>query len=168
MRPDANVHVIGAMGAWNAANATPKHLTDIILSVPADYDVWQACEEALSDVPHLTIEGNADPGSEAIKGVTLSSSDFLGALKAAKVIVGNSSCGLIEAPSAGTYTVNVGSRQAGRERASSVIDVPVDAAAIRTAVEWCVQLPAPSVINPYYAGNSVEKAAQTIERWLSC
>jgi len=39
------------------------------------------------------------------------------------VMVGNSSSGLIEAPSFGLPTVNIGSRQRGRLRGDNVIDV---------------------------------------------
>ena len=41
-------------------------------------------------------------------------------------VVGNSSSGIIEAPSCGTWTVNIGDRQHGRERSHSVVDIPVD------------------------------------------
>jgi UDP-N-acetylglucosamine 2-epimerase len=42
----------------------------------------------------------------------------------ADVVIGNSSSGVIEAPAVGTPTVNIGSRQEGRLRSSSIIDVP--------------------------------------------
>ncbi|MEW6250365.1 MAG: UDP-N-acetylglucosamine 2-epimerase [Planctomycetota bacterium] len=41
--------------------------------------------------------------------------DYLRALIAARVLIGNSSSGIIEAPLAGTPSINVGDRQAGRE-----------------------------------------------------
>jgi UDP-N-acetylglucosamine 2-epimerase len=44
----------------------------------------------------------------------------------ALLMVGNSSAGVIEAPSLGTATVNVGSRQDGRPMASSVVSIGVD------------------------------------------
>lgn len=40
------------------------------------------------------------------------------------VVLGNSSSGLIEVPSFGKPTINIGSRQDGRARAKSVVDVP--------------------------------------------
>jgi len=60
--------------------------------------------------------------------------EFLGLLRAAAVIVGNSSCGIIEAPSLCLPAVNIGSRQADRQRAENVIDAPPERAAIRAAV----------------------------------
>lgn len=53
----------------------------------------------------------------------------------ARCIVGNSSSGLREGAFLGTPCVNIGSRQSGRERAENVIDVPYEAAAIRSAIE---------------------------------
>ena len=48
---------------------------------------------------------------------------YLSMLEHADAMVGNSSSGLIEAPSFGLPAVNIGSRQAGRLRGANVIDV---------------------------------------------
>jgi UDP-hydrolysing UDP-N-acetyl-D-glucosamine 2-epimerase len=56
--------------------------------------------------------------------VSLGQLRYLSALKAAAVMVGNSSSGIIEAPSFELPVVNIGSRQDGRIRAKNVIDVP--------------------------------------------
>jgi len=48
---------------------------------------------------------------------------YLGLLKRAKVLVGNSSSGIIESGGLNVDVVNVGLRQAGRERGSNVVDV---------------------------------------------
>lgn len=63
---------------------------------------------------------------------------YLSSIVAADVVVGNSSSGIVEAPTAGTPTVNIGSRQAGRLRAPSVIDVENDARIISSAIESCL------------------------------
>lgn len=46
---------------------------------------------------------------------------YLSAVKYAKLVIGNSSSGVVEAPSMGTPTVNIGDRQKGRMMAESVI-----------------------------------------------
>lgn len=53
-------------------------------------------------------------------------------------MVGNSSSGLLEAPSFALPVVNIGNRQKGRLRAGNVLDVPFDASAIVTAVKTAV------------------------------
>jgi UDP-hydrolysing UDP-N-acetyl-D-glucosamine 2-epimerase len=59
---------------------------------------------------------------------------YLNLMRIGAAMVGNSSSGIIEAPSFGLPVVNVGSRQEGRERASNVIDVPLEADAVRSAL----------------------------------
>ncbi|MEW6181621.1 MAG: UDP-N-acetylglucosamine 2-epimerase [Bacillota bacterium] len=55
---------------------------------------------------------------------SLGSRGYLGVMREAAAVVGNSSSGIIEAPSLKIPTVNIGDRQKGRVRAESVIDVP--------------------------------------------
>ena len=54
--------------------------------------------------------------------ISLGQLKYLSFLKEAKVVVGNSSSGIIEAPSLNTATVNIGARQDGRIKSTSVID----------------------------------------------
>lgn len=49
--------------------------------------------------------------------------EYLSLMKEASVMVGNSSSGIIEAPSLGLPVINIGIRQEGRERGKNVIDV---------------------------------------------
>lgn len=78
-------------------------------------------------------------------------------LKNALCLVGNSSSGLIEAPSLGVRTVNIGHRQDGRVRGDSVIDVPCERDAIRNGVASAIAL-AGTVprANPYYQPNTAQ------------
>ena len=61
--------------------------------------------------------------------------DFWGLLDTASVLVGNSSCGILEAPSFGLPCVNVGMRQQDRTRGDNVIDVAHEAGAIRAGLD---------------------------------
>ena len=56
---------------------------------------------------------------------------FLGLLRDAAVLVGNSSSGIIEAASFGTPVLDIGSRQLGRERGPNVTNVPYHPQRIR-------------------------------------
>ncbi len=75
----------------------------------------------------------------------------------ADAVVGNSSSGLYEAPSLGTPTVNIGSRQHGRLRASSVIDCPAQTDAIVEAIHAAYALNMSGVKNPYGDGHASEQ-----------
>jgi len=59
---------------------------------------------------------------------------YLSFLKQVGALVGNSSSGIIESTSLEVAAVNVGIRQAGREHAANVIDVPAERSGIRKAV----------------------------------
>ncbi len=63
---------------------------------------------------------------------------YLSLMKAAAVMVGNSSSGLLEAASFHLPVVNIGTRQHGRLRPANVIDVGYDTAAIRRAIEYAL------------------------------
>lgn len=60
--------------------------------------------------------------------------DFLRLLKNSQCLIGNSSVGIRECAYLGIPVVNVGSRQNGRERGKSVIDVPYDKELIKAAI----------------------------------
>jgi UDP-N-acetylglucosamine 2-epimerase (non-hydrolysing)/GDP/UDP-N,N'-diacetylbacillosamine 2-epimerase (hydrolysing) len=72
-------------------------------------------------------------------------------------VVGNSSSGLYEAPSFGKPTVNVGDRQKGRLRASSVIDCAPEKESIMKALRQAFLLDCTATVNPYGDGNSVAR-----------
>lgn len=59
---------------------------------------------------------------------------FLALLRDAAMLVGNSSSGIIEAASFGTPVIDIGDRQAGRERGTNVIHVRFERDPIRRAI----------------------------------
>lgn len=79
---------------------------------------------------------------------------YLSALRHIGAVVGNSSSGIIEVPSLGIPTVDIGMRQRGRTAAESVIHCGDSAeeitAAINLALSDGMQHKARSVSNPYY------------------
>ena len=54
-------------------------------------------------------------------------------MKYAKMIIGNSSSGIIESASLGTPVLNVGNRQRGRESNKNVVNSPFEMMALRQA-----------------------------------
>jgi len=117
-------------------------------------------------------KANADPGGRAINAridawaadrPNVAAFDSLGSeayhalLGAIDVVVGNSSSGLYEAPSLGVPTVNVGDRQAGRLRASSVIDVEPRTTAIRAGIDRALAGDWSGTVNPYGDGHATER-----------
>ena len=76
----------------------------------------------------------AGEGGRLIVRRDLPRPQYLALLRNAAVLVGNSSSGIIEAASFGTPVVDVGPRQAGRERSDNVIHVPLAQNRIRAAL----------------------------------
>jgi GDP/UDP-N,N'-diacetylbacillosamine 2-epimerase (hydrolysing) len=83
-------------------------------------------------------------------------------------VVGNSSSGLIEAPSFRKGTVNIGDRQRGRLRAASVIDCEPQAAAISKAIDRLFspdfQARLAVVDNPYGAGGASDEIVAILQQ----
>lgn len=73
------------------------------------------------------------PGT-VLAAPSLGQDAYLSLMRLCAAVVGNSSSGIAEAPSARVPTVNVGDRQKGRLRAPSVIDCPPSAPAIARAL----------------------------------
>lgn len=95
--------------------------------------------------------------------VNLDPRTFWSLLSHVDVLVGNSSCGIMETPSLGLPSVNVGMRQRGRERARSVIDVPPEPAAIVEGVEHATskafRASLVGMTSPYGDGHASERIA---------
>jgi UDP-N-acetylglucosamine 2-epimerase (non-hydrolysing)/GDP/UDP-N,N'-diacetylbacillosamine 2-epimerase (hydrolysing) len=101
------------------------------------------------------------PGAHA--HTSLGSERYLALMTYAAVLVGNSSSGLYEAPSLGTPSVNIGNRQDGRLRASTVIDSAPEAGAIARAIQHALAMPHDPVANPYGDGNASEKLVAALK-----
>lgn len=79
------------------------------------------------------------------------------------VLIGNSSSGLIEAAVLGLPAVDIGPRQAGRERPSSVVHTDSDRAdAVTRAIEAARALDRSGFAHPYGDGRSGERIAQAL------
>jgi UDP-N-acetylglucosamine 2-epimerase (non-hydrolysing) len=103
-----------------------------------------------------------------IKAITsLGSATYLAALKFASCIIGNSSSGIIEAPSVKTLTVNIGERQKGRDAASSVLHCGTKKTEIFSAIRETLLRKAnensPDFINPYDQGISSDQILNIIK-----
>ncbi len=106
-------------------------------------------------------------GGHTIRAVrSLDREQFLDALLVADVVVGNSSCGIIEAPAAGAPSINVGDRQSGRLRGGpTVIDSGETFAEVSRAIEAALNRQRPNKLrSPYGSGGAGERIAETLGR----
>lgn len=104
---------------------------------------------------------------KAVAVASLGRLRYLSLLSYVDAVIGNSSSGIIEAPSFGIGTINIGDRQKGRIRAKSVIDCRPDKTSLRRAFR---ELYSPSfqkilkrVTNPYGKGDAAKKIAKVLK-----
>ncbi|HDZ81385.1 MAG TPA: UDP-N-acetylglucosamine 2-epimerase (hydrolyzing) [Roseobacter sp.] len=86
---------------------------------------------------------------------------YKAAMAGVSAVIGNSSSGIIEAPSFRVPTVNIGVRQHGRLAASSVLNCAADehsiTETIKKALSADVQISAQGTVNPYGAGDATRQ-----------
>ena len=132
---------------------TPDRSTLLVTFHPTTVEPEHVATEAVELSAALAAQPGAivitapapDPGSEVIRAElqrlaqtrprttfieSLGSRAYRGLLPLVGAMVGNSSSGIIEAPCVGLPVVNIGQRQAGRDRAANVIDVAAERQAI--------------------------------------
>lgn len=127
----------------------------------------------------VVILNNSDAGSTILRRViakhkkpfmqifpNMARQDYVGLLNVADVIVGNSSSGIIEAPSFKLPAVNIGNRQRGRMQSTNVINVRYSAKEIKQAV---IKTMSPGFkkivarcVNPYGDGRSAKRIAEIL------
>jgi len=139
--------------------------------------------EELSDTRLVFTKANADPEgrkindvisrfvSEHSNAVLLSSMGKKGYLSTVRLfngVIGNSSSGIIEAPSLKVGTINIGDRQCGRLKGETIIDCAWGMEPLRAAVKLLFsedfQKKLVDPVNPYYKGNSAKAILKVLKR----
>lgn len=190
--PPDSVHIVGSPAIDGLTDTPPledaryRELGEpeiVMLMHPTGRDAAQehadacvvidACQQAGRT---LWLHPNRDAGWEGIAQALTERSiepvrhlprpEFIGLLRRARVIVGNSSAGLIECAAIGVPCVNVGDRQSGRERTSNVIDVKhANPAALRWAIrEALARGVVPNPEHPFGTGDTGPLIADVIDR----
>jgi UDP-N-acetylglucosamine 2-epimerase (non-hydrolysing)/GDP/UDP-N,N'-diacetylbacillosamine 2-epimerase (hydrolysing) len=105
--------------------------------------------------------------SRAKSFLSLGQLRYLSAIENVNIVLGNSSSGLIEVPVFKKPTVNIGDRQKGRLRASSVIDCKEEHKAISQAINKALsenfQKTLRQVHHPYKSGNASKAIIEVLK-----
>ncbi|QLH81209.1 UDP-N-acetylglucosamine 2-epimerase [Halosimplex pelagicum] len=93
--------------------------------------------------------------------------EYLGVMQGANVMIGNSSSGVVEAPSFDLPVVDIGPRQVGRVRADNTISVGYDVEEIKGAIDTCLydddfRERVKDCSNPYYRGGAGEQITERL------
>lgn len=141
--------------------------------------------EEIPDMAYIVTLANADAGGRMINEIWMREGEkhpnwlivpslgvlrYLSAVKYSKLVVGNSSSGVVEAPSMKTPTINIGDRQKGRMMADSVICCESNRADIVNAVNIALmddfQEKAKQVKSPFGDGTTSEQIMEHILKFL--
>ncbi|MFT5871850.1 MAG: GDP/UDP-N,N'-diacetylbacillosamine 2-epimerase (hydrolyzing) [Clostridium sp.] len=165
-------------------------LTQHPVTTERDMVGWQIREtlDAIVELGYQTIVSypNSDNGGREIIRIieeyrakypflkvfkNLSQVEYLSFLEIAAVMIGNSSSGIIEAPSFKLPVVNIGSRQEGRLRACNIIDVPYGKEAIKIGINKAIddesfKKQLENCTNPYGDGKASGKIAEILSKVL--
>lgn len=112
----------------------------------------------------------AQNSERACAFMSLGQKRYLSALKYCRIVIGNSSSGIIEAPSFGKPIINIGDRQKGRICADSVINCGYTQQEIQRAMETALteefENKARNCRNPYEKENTVANIISVIKDYL--
>lgn len=126
---------------------------------------------------------NADSGGNAVYDViqsyvrkhpdnfkfikNLGQKAYLSAMKYARLMIGNSSSGIIESSAFRLPVVNIGDRQAGRFRTPNIIDAECNPEAVAAAISWAISKEFVESISdiksPYGDGNTSGKIIDVLK-----
>jgi len=153
-------------------SSAQEQFTNLLEVIDSLEDTLSIFTKANSDTDGRIINAMIDEyakknSDRTIAFTSLGQLRYLSALQYVDAMVGNSSSGLIEAPSFKIGTINIGDRQKGRLMAKSVINTKTDTDSIKNAFsklysrEFIVTLE--DVVNPYGNGGASEKIKTIIK-----
>jgi GDP/UDP-N,N'-diacetylbacillosamine 2-epimerase (hydrolysing) len=124
----------------------------------------------------VALRANSDAGGDAVDAVLQRAASegkillrahmerrtYVSMMKAADLMIGNSSSGIIEAATFGTPVVNLGLRQNLRQRNRNVIDASFELGSIRSAISRAVKTGRQAEENVYGDGRAAEKIVKVL------
>lgn len=154
-------------------------------SMKRDIDDFMSVLDANKDLRVVFTMPNSDNGSEviveainefvrnnkdrAVAFKSLGLKRYLSVMKEVGAVVGNSSSGIVEVPSFGVPTLNIGDRQKGRLAAESVVNCGTDKESIKSGLNKVLSTDfqnfCKTVENPYGKENTAEEIFKVISSY---
>lgn len=156
-------------------NNTAKYEVEELMQAISKYpEITFLCTKANADtdgrIINACIEKYSQKNSNIILIASLGVQKYLSALKYAQFVIGNSSSGIVEAPSFKIPTINIGDRQLGRIQADSVINCNAIEKEIISAIEYSLsrefKIKLKDVKNPYGDGDTSSKIVSITKDFL--
>lgn len=177
-------------GAFNKPYFMVVFHPETLSSISASFQTEQllkSLERFVDKYDFFFIGSNSDTGSDEISlkiadfvkhysfmfSTSVQPEEYLALLKNSVGLIGNSSSGLIEAPSLKIPTINIGDRQKGRVRGSTVIDCAckvdeIEKSILQSQDENFLLVNVKNSINPYYKQSVHDSALSYVKRYLFC
>lgn len=137
--------------------------------MPLRYVITKANADAGGRIINEMIDDYASARDTVFAIDSLGMKRYLSALKYCSMVIGNSSSGLLEAPSFHIPTVNIGNRQKGRLQGDTIINCAPETEAICKAMDQArdpvVREAMAQAVNPYGDGNTSDKILEILARW---
>lgn len=155
----------------NTAESQTKEVLDALVEFS---DIQFICTKANADMNGRIINTLIEEYSKHYPNIHLYDSlgmkRYLSALKYAEFVIGNSSSGIIEAPSFGIPTINIGDRQKGRIQSETVINCApnkkdiIDAMTLAGSTSFKARIMTSN--NPYGDGETSDKIVRITTDYL--
>lgn len=91
--------------------------------------------------------------------------NYFSAIHYSKILIGNTSSGIIEAASFGKYVVNVGDRQKGRTQSLNILNCPFDEELLYTTMQKAMTMGNYERENVYYKNGAVNTITNIIKKF---
>lgn len=155
-------------------SSAQKQITELLDACKTFKNMKFIFTKANSDADGRVINQEIDKfvinNKNALVVTSLGMKRYLSTLKYAKFVIGNSSSGIVEAPSFGIPTINIGDRQKGRIQAESIVNCePIKeniVNAINIAISEEFVSKSKLALNPYGDGNTSSKIVNTIKAFF--
>lgn len=157
-------------------NSAKKQFTELLDALDEIRDLRIILTKANSDTDGRIINSMIDEYVErnkdkAITYTSMGQLRYLSAMRYVDAVVGNSSSGIIEAPSFKVPTINIGDRQKGRFQAESVINCRPEKKDIlesfKKAFSYEFKNKIKDIRNPYGDGTVSDKVIEIIKMYLN-
>ena len=136
-----------------------------------DYIITKGNSDAHGRIINKMIDDYALENDNVSVFTSLGVLRYLSAVKHSALVIGNSSSGIIEVPSFGIPTVNIGDRQKGRIQAESILNCPANRMDISNAITQVqsesFRALAASAVNPYGKTGTSQRICDELVRCLN-
>ena len=170
-----NHYAVGTFHPVTLENSTAEtQIREILSAIDCHKDIRFLFTKANSDangrIINQILSDYAAKNSNLYLVDSLGRKRYMSALRYAEFVIGNSSSGLMEAPSFGIPTIDIGDRQKGRIAGESVIHCRPDRASVNEAIDLALsenfKKIASNAKNPYGDGNTSVKILEIIKDFM--